>query len=340
MSSIIKITDTSIDVNKIMSEISEKANKIRQEEVKKDLGVISSIDSNSGVSPNIIQYIKRPSSKKSGIIAKVFNKIIEKIYFIIWNSLGDALTRQQNINLSLIQKINLLEAKLEKEQARTESDLFDKFNYVEFENRMRGDVSVISERQKKYVAIMPQNETVLDIGCGRGEFLELLNANGVKGEGVEINRDMIEVCKSKGIKVYEAEAVDFLTKTQKKYGAIFASHVVEHISFSHLVDLVNTAYSQLVSGGKLIIETPNPTTVATHIGGFYSDPTHLHFVHPQLVKFIAEQAGFRKVEFIFASEQDNIMVITDEMSEVEKKNMERLNQVIFGFQEYAIIAEK
>jgi O-antigen chain-terminating methyltransferase len=151
---------------------------------------------------------------------------------------------------------------------------------------------------------------------------------------------MIKECIALGLKVFESEGVTYLKKTNKKYSAIFAAHVVEHISYSHMIDLVNKAYGRLVMGGKLILETPNPTTVATHIGGFYSDPTHLHFVHPQLLKFVAEQAGFKKVDIMFGSEQSDRLIDESIMSDLEKKNIDRLNQVIFGYQDYSIIAEK
>lgn len=347
MQNIIKITDTSINVQKIMSNIVQKARKINMNNAMDDLDSLSEHGIEEDISPIILNYIKRPTSRKSGFLSKFANKVITKIFYVMWNSLGDIFTQQQSINKHLMKKVRYLQNKIDelngelvRVQYNQPRNFLENFDYVEFENIMRGDVGTISDRQETYLKYVDPSKTILDIGCGRGEFLKLLVNDGINAEGVDINQDMISICRSQGLNVYNSEGTEYLRNTDKKFGAIFAAHVIEHMEYNEMIELINLAYERLENNGCLILETPNPKTVGTHIGGFYSDPTHLHFVHPSTLQFICEKAGFDEVNIIYKTLQDHRLKIDENFDEITKANLKRLNEVLFGYLEYAIIAFK
>lgn len=213
------------------------------------------------------------------------------------SSLNEAREQQQKINAALKKQANPLEG--------LEAGHF----YLDFENSFRGEGGVVSERQRNYVAYADEvaaallsrsrfkkrsDIPVLDIGCGRGEWLQILQNNGYSSAvGIEINRAMVDHCSSKGIKTIQAEALSYLKEQERdSVGLITAFHIVEHLPFSTLADFFKESLRVLHPGGMLMIETPNPENLRVGAFTFYYDPTHRHPLPCRTLKFLAEWVGY------------------------------------------------
>lgn len=173
--------------------------------------------------------------------------------------------------------------------------------YVAFEDRFRGHPADISERLRIYLpdvraVIAATDAPVLDLGCGRGEWLALLREAGIRARGVDCNRLLIAHCRAAGLEVVEADVLDHLAAAADASAAVLtAFHLIEHLPYAQLVALFDHAARVLRPGGLLIVETPNPENVLVGSGDFYLDPTHRRPLPSRLVHFLAEARGFRDV---------------------------------------------
>jgi SAM-dependent methyltransferase len=139
----------------------------------------------------------------------------------------------------------------------------------------------------------------LDIGSGRGEFLQLLKTNKVRAVGLDINYDMVKRSKDKSLEAVQDDALTHLLAAKSQsYGAITGFHIVEHIPFNNLMRIFISAHRALVSNGFVIFETPNPENIIVASSGFYTDPTHLNPLPPDLLAFALKSCGFREVEIL------------------------------------------
>ena len=142
-------------------------------------------------------------------------------------------------------------------------------------------------------------KNVLDIGAGRGEFVELLQAHGYNAEGIDINQDVVKLATAKGLPIFHADALTFLQK-DSSYDTIVAFEVVEHLEPTYLWELLQAIFNALTPGGRVIIETPNPLA-NTGIGNFYIDLSHVRPLPPQLLGFMMEYIGFCDIQLVFSS---------------------------------------
>ncbi|MBX3025555.1 methyltransferase domain-containing protein [bacterium] len=173
--------------------------------------------------------------------------------------------------------------------------------YVAFEDRFRGHPADISERLRVYLpdvraVIASADDSVLDLGCGRGEWLALLREAGIRGRGVDDNRLLVAHCRDAGLDVVEADAVAHLAAAAEASAAVVtAFHLIEHLPYGQLVALFDHAARVLRPGGLLIVETPNPDNMLVASSDFHLDPTHRRPLPSPLVRFLAEARGFRDV---------------------------------------------
>ncbi len=218
-------------------------------------------------------------------------------------------------------------------------------DYFDFENAFRGPRDTIKESQRKYVPYFQGKTNVTDMGCGRGEFLELLKEAGVDAIGVDLNDQFLEYCKQLGLNVIKEDAINYLWQ-QERVGGIFASQLIEHLDTDKMIEFCRLAYQKLDEGAYFILETPNPSSLAIFTHAFYIDPSHTKPVHPLTVKYILERAGFRKIDIIY-TEDSRLPMELPELEGEGITNLEafnagirQLNDVLYGSQDYAIIAMK
>jgi SAM-dependent methyltransferase len=198
-----------------------------------------------------------------------------------------------------------LTSELQKEISDEEDHLLDGF-YVAFQDAFRGSREEIEEKLRGYLPCLGPagldgaTHAVLDLGCGRGEWLEMLREQGFRGHGVDTNRVALAMCRERGLEVTEADAVAFL-KVQKSdsFEAVTGFHLIEHLAFKTWISLFDETLRVLNPRGIFIFETPNPLSLAVALGGFYRDPTHRFPVHPDTLKLIAESRGFVNVTAYF-----------------------------------------
>lgn len=221
------------------------------------------------------------------------------------------------------------------------------FDYVAFESRFRGAPDdILAIQRVRYADLLSRHAPVLDWGCGRGELLELLANSGVQVIGVEIDSGMVAEARSRGLTVHQQDAVSYLSSCEpESLGAVFSAHVAEHIPFDALVEVIHASLRALRPGGIFIAETPNPTSLIVPSNSFILDPTHLRPIHPSLFAFACETAGFRNVRLTFHSPATgyHLAHVEDDGSPSAtglNAAVDRLNEVLFGPQEYAIIATK
>ncbi len=210
--------------------------------------------------------------------------------------------------------------------------------YRAFEEKYRGSRKIIRERLKVYLPfVLPFKDlyprsNVLDIGCGRGEWLELLKENSISGEGIDLDDGMLKACEEQNLKVRKGNGISYL-KEQKpeSMSTISAFHVVEHISFEDLQELIEESLRVLKPGGILILETPNPENIKVATENFYLDPTHIKPIPAALLSFLPEYYGFKRTKVLRLQEAKGI---------IQKENISLLDVLDGVSPDYAIVAQK
>lgn len=213
--------------------------------------------------------------------------------------------------------------------------------YVEFEGLFRGSREDIQGRLKVYlpqVARLAGNPDarVVDVGCGRGEWLELLSQQGIKAVGIDLNSDMVGECRSRGLQAECADAVAWLRQQPEgSLAAVTGFHIIEHLPFETMIALFDAALHALCDEGFIIFETPNPENVLVGSCNFYYDPTHRHPLVPVVMEFMARQRGFAHAEIL------RLHPFPEEMQVAEDTEAaRRINKLFYGPQDFAVLAWK
>jgi glycosyltransferase involved in cell wall biosynthesis/2-polyprenyl-3-methyl-5-hydroxy-6-metoxy-1,4-benzoquinol methylase len=175
----------------------------------------------------------------------------------------------------------------------------ESFDYIGFENAFRGSEQEIKERQRKYLRFFKKGMKVLDVACGRGEFLELMNELECDATGLDINAGMIARCKAKGLNAVCAEAIEYI-KSFKMFqiNGIFSSQFIEHLCFEDLYKFFLYSCNALENGGVFIAETINPYHYES-MNRFYFDPSHVKPIFPETSLFLCYSAGFKKARIFY-----------------------------------------
>ncbi len=220
------------------------------------------------------------------------------------------------------------------------------FDYAGFERRFRGDPNVILEELRgRYFELLANQAPVLDVGCGRGELLAALGAAGIAASGVDNDAEMVTEALERGVTVHRGDALDHLRAVpEASLGAVVAIQVLEHLPFGAVLELVELARTRLRPGGLFVAETPNPASLVVLGNSYILDPTHVRPLHPSLLAFLCETAGFRDVRLAFwaPAEEYHLKPIVQPGAPawVEQVNdaFTQLNRVLFGPQDYAVVA--
>jgi O-antigen chain-terminating methyltransferase len=209
-------------------------------------------------------------------------------------------------------------------------------DYFAFESRMRGSVDAIRERQRRYVDDFRDAAPVLDIGCGRGEFLALLHDAGIEASGIDADADMVAYARGEGLDVRQADIVQHLEEADDaSLGGIFMAQVVEHLPPAVLVRSLQLAAAKLRPGGLLVAETINPLSPLA-LRHYFADLTHAQPLVPETLELLARQTGFASTETRFLNEPAERLAEPDDP--LIAANVRRLNAVLFAPLDYALLA--
>jgi len=250
----------------------------------------------------------------------------------------------------------------------------DDHAYFLFENIFRGSEEVIRERQSVYLPYFRGAGKVLDVGCGRGEFLDLLQREEIPAYGIDLNEDMIQVCREKGFEVMQADLnEDMIQVCREKgfevmqaealshlrslpadsLGGVFMAQFIEHLPASAIVEAARLAFGKMSPGAHLVMETQNPLSMVVSARNFYTDMSHIRPVHPEAARFMLQMVGFEQVELKFLapfSPDEKLKPILGQgitppvcdqhLFERVEGNFEKLNDLMFGYQDFAVIGRK
>lgn len=260
---------------------------------------------------------------------------------------SESITELDNITNELENKMNYVLGRLNVScdiNLLKQSDM----DYFKFENNFRGSRNSIKEIQSVYVPYLKINGggIVLDIGCGRGEFLELMMDNGIAASGVDSYEPFVHYCNERGFTVQLSDALTHLYALEDcSLGGIFMSQVVEHLSNDYINVLVTTAYKKLKPGCYFILETPNPDCLAA-VSEFNIDMSHIKPVHYKALEFLFKEANYSSVER-YHTEQSIYPVKAKHIEGSGINNLDdfnhgidNINGLLFGHRDYTLIAKK
>lgn len=262
---------------------------------------------------NLVEFDKIASSVEQ--IAHAAEETADSAYQAAANAVADLSASRLNIiqQTEALRKLidmagpsieNLENNKQAVQQAGAIADHARDDLYVAIENHFRGSTEVIASRIRRYLPLFeslrgPTQGIVLDLGCGRGEWLSLLKQQGIAARGVDLNEVMVARTRALGLEVTAGDVLAYLRALPSgSLAAISAFHLVEHLSFKDLVTLFDESHRTLRASGLLLFETPNPENLVVGACNFYYDPTHRHPLPPQLLRMIAEARGFTSTRII------------------------------------------
>lgn len=230
--------------------------------------------------------------------------------------------------------------------------------YVGFEDRFRGSESVIRARLADYVPYFAGQSNVLDVGCGRGEFLDLLREQGISAKGLDLNTEMVEVCRTRGLEATAGDAQGYLLSLpDESLGGLIAVQVVEHLQPAYLTAMLGNAFDKLRPGARIVLETINPSCWVAFFESFIRDLTHVKPLHPDTLQYLLQANGFTNVEIVYRSPiaadgrlrkvaprpehfGDTAPDALTELVSSFNSNVDRLNDRMFSYQDFAAIATK
>ncbi|MEO9228669.1 MAG: methyltransferase domain-containing protein [Devosia sp.] len=221
-------------------------------------------------------------------------------------------------------------------------------HYVSFEDTFRGTREDIKARSGHYLetfseAGMRKDEgLVLDLGCGRGEWLEVLTENGYTCRGVDLNSVMISEALALGLDAVKCDAVAYLRSLDNEsVSAVTSMHLVEHIPYEVLITLLDEASRVLQPGGVLILETPNPENLTVGSCWFYMDPTHRNPIPPTLLQWVVQARGFEHAAVDRLTQNREVFDIQPVDEEVAgSSQINKIIGLLTAAPDYAIVARK
>ena len=221
--------------------------------------------------------------------------------------------------------------------------------YVGFEDQFRGTPEDIRQRVAEYLPLFDGAADVLDVGCGRGEFLALLRERGVRARGIDINAAMVDVCRQQGLDAAEADALAYLrAQPDASLGGLFAAQVIEHLEPHYLTGLLDAAFDKLRPGAPLVLETINPACWFAFFESYIRDITHVRAIHPDTAKYLLIASGFQQVDIRYRApypEHDKLQPIPHHAAlgdtvDTLNANVERINRLLFTWLDYAAIGRR
>jgi len=169
--------------------------------------------------------------------------------------------------------------------------------YRGFEDRFRGSIDEIREKQRVHVPVFAGASDVLDIGCGRGEFLSLLKEHRIAARGIDADAGMVADARKRGLDVVQADALAYLESLpDASLGGAMASQVIEHFEPSYLIRLLPIILTRLRPAAPLVLETINPACWLAFFSSYLRDFTHVWPVHPETLQYLLQASGFVRVE--------------------------------------------
>jgi 2-polyprenyl-3-methyl-5-hydroxy-6-metoxy-1,4-benzoquinol methylase len=223
--------------------------------------------------------------------------------------------------------------------------------YVGFEDRFRGTQHEIRRRVEDYLPILSTASDVVDVGCGRGELLDMLKQRGVTARGVDVNPAMVEVCRSRGLAVDAGDAVGYLARqSDASIGALVAIQVVEHFEPAYLAHFLEAAHQKMRPGAPLILETINPACWMAFFETYIRDLTHQRPLHPDTLRYLVQASGFQNVDVQFrqpvsaADKLDRVeappLPGAATLADAINAHADKLNARLFSWMDYVVIARR
>ncbi len=214
------------------------------------------------------------------------------------------------------------------------SDSLATLDWLKFAEKFRGDEEYVKRHLRIYADRFSGLSDVLDIGCGRGELLEVFREANISARGIDLNDDCIGMCRAKGLTVEKTDLFEFLAgQADRSLGGVVCLQVVEHLPPARLPELVSLVHAKLKAGGLFAIETPNPECLAIFATHFFLDPTHAKPIPPALAAFYLEEAGFGRLETL------RLEPAIDSMPSLAALP-EDFRQQFFGSLDYALFGRK
>jgi O-antigen chain-terminating methyltransferase len=226
--------------------------------------------------------------------------------------------------------------------APSQASPIDESLYVALEDYFRGDPSVIRQRQMAYIPyvkdVVTTGKPLLDLGCGRGEWLTVLRDAGIPARGIDSNRACIDDCKQLELNVELADLVEHLNALpERSLGAITMFQVMEHLPFPVLLNVLRAILRVLTPGGIFIGEVPNSETLRVAATTFWIDPTHERPLFPGLLQFLAREVGFSKTDGVYSSPLMNEPDVSSLPVDVQETFLAMFRQ-LNGAGDFALIA--
>ncbi len=317
------------------------------------------------ISAALIQYAQRllPTADARDRVASGYATLRSELILEAFDRRLESLHRRIDGLKGLVDRVEVIGAEVRAvretlqaaspapELARAAADAAESSAYVAFENRFRRSDEALTARFAKYAADFakpPAGAPILDLGCGRGEFLQALSKAGLPGRGVESNASAVAACQAQGLDVVRGDLIEFLKKLESgSIGGVFAAQVAEHLPPPVLQALLAESRRVLAKSGLLILETVNPKSVTGLLEVFNRDLTHQKPLHPETLSFLAAAAGFADVRVEMMSPVEPLSqlrriegssAVPAPVVEAFNENVDRLNALLYGSLEYALHA--
>ena len=234
----------------------------------------------------------------------------------------------------------------------------ESFKYVAFEDRFRGSQHEIRQRLEDYLPVFAGASNVLDIGCGRGELLDLFRSAGIGAHGIDTNQSMVQECRDRGLSAECDDAVAWLERVpDQSLDGLIAIQVVEHLEPSYLTRLIELAFHKLKPQAPMVLETINPACWVAFFESYLRDVTHRWPLHPETLQYLVQASGFTTVNVQYRApvpgsdrlqqvpvplstpESELNPTVTD-LVDVVNSNVNKLNARLFTFMDYAVVARR